>query len=367
MSQPAGTACARRIDALRDVLEENRLGGAILSRPEHVFYFTGTLPGPSPAFLIVLPQTLIAVAPTTIAGYETITYTDYDIHNGWDVGQEASRALAHALSARKSRRPVGAELVHLAATYGTAVHDAVGELYGIADLLWRLRRIKDDNEIARIEANVAGNDRVFRTVRDTLAPGMTEIDLWALVYRTMCENAGGPIALEADVGAGTRASNPDVKPTAAEIASGDVVLVDVYSATHGYYADTTRVFILDEPSTQQRQIHDILAAALTAGEATLAPGVSGSEVDAAVRGVIERAGYGPHFPHHSGHAYGLFQQERPYLIPAETLPLEAGMVVTIEPGIYLAGWGGMRLEGSYVITETGARRMDCFPSSLITC
>jgi Xaa-Pro aminopeptidase len=367
MSQPAGTPWARRVDALRAALDESGLGGAVLSRPEHVFYFTGTLPGPSPAFLIVLPQSTIAVAPTTVAGCETITYTDYDIYNGWDVGQGASLALSQVLSSQGRGKPLGVELAHLPALYGMAIREAAGELHDVADLLWRLRRIKDEQEIAQIEANVAGNDRVFRAVREALAPGMTEIGLWTLIYRTMCENAGGPITLEADVGAGMRASNPDVKPTAAAIAPDDAVLVDVYSATHGYYADTTRVFVLGEPSAKQRQIHDVLAAALAAGEAVLAPGILASEIDAAVRGVIERAGYGLHFPHHSGHAYGLFQQERPYLIPAETLPLEAGMVVTIEPGIYLPGWGGMRLEGSYVIAETGARRMDRFPSTLIAC
>lgn len=83
-----------------------------------------------------------------------------------------------------------------------------------------------------------------------------------------------------------------------------------------------------------------------------------------MRGVIERAGYGANFLYHSGHAYGLFQQERPYLIPAEPMPPEEGMTLTLEPGIYIPGWGGMRLEGNYVITAEGARRLERFPSAL---
>jgi Xaa-Pro aminopeptidase len=367
MSHPICFDYARRIDALHIALDKGGLAGAILSRPEHVFYFTGTMAGPAPVFLIVLDQTMLAVAPTDVAGYQTITYTDYDIHHGWDISQGASQALARALSGKGVGLQIGAELSHLSAVYLMAIRDAVGELRDIADLLWHLRRIKDEDEIAQIEANVKGNDHVFGVVRDAIRPGMTEIDLWALVYQTMCEKANGQIVLEADIGAGIRASNPDVKPTRARLAPSDAVLVDVYSATHGYYADTTRVFVVGEPSAHQRQIHDILADALAAGETKLVSGVLSSDVDAAVRAVIERAGYGLHFPHHSGHAYGLFQQERPYLIPAERLPLETGMVVTIEPGIYMPDWGGMRLEGSYVITETGARRMDRFPSTLITC
>jgi Xaa-Pro aminopeptidase len=141
--------------------------------------------------------------------------------------------------------------------------------------------IKDEAEIARIEINVAGNDRVFGAVQDAISPGMTEIDLWSVIYHAMCDIAGEPII--------------------------------------------------------------------------------------SVRGVVERAGFGGHFPHHSGHAYGLFQQEHPFLIPAERILLQPGMIVTLEPGIYLPGWGGMRLEGNYVITAAGARRLDRFPSELIVC
>ena len=208
---------------------------------------------------------------------------------------------------------------------------------------------------------------MFEAVQQAVRPGINELDVWSVVYQTMCENAGGPISLEADVGAGLRASNPDVKPGHDRLAAGDSILVDVYSATHGYYADTTRNFVLGRPTRRQREIHAILEEALAAGGQQLAPGVRASDVDAAVRGVVEQAGYGQNFPHHAGHSYGVFQQERPYLIPADTLPLEPGMILTIEPGIYIEGWGGMRLEGNYVITENGAQRLDRFPAKLIVC
>jgi Xaa-Pro dipeptidase len=358
----------RRLAALRVALDAQGLSAAVLSRPEHLFYFTGILSGPSPAFLVVLPQRLVAVAPSPLEGCETLLYTDYDIYNGWDVSAGASQALAEALaSADLAGQAVGLERTHLPAVFAPTIYAGIGEPRDIADLLSELRRIKDDDEIAQIETNVAGNDRVFEAVQEAIRPGITEIDLWGIVYHTMCDLAGGPVELEADLGAGPRASNPDVKPTHAQLQSGDAVLVDVYSATHGYYADTTRVFVLGEPSARQREIHDILSDALAAGEAELLPGALACDVDAVVRDVVERAGYGPNFIHHSGHAYGLFQQERPYIIPADRMALEEGMVLTLEPGIYIPNWGGMRLEGSYVITETGARRLDRFPSQLIVC
>ena len=146
-----------------------------------------------------------------------------------------------------------------------------------------------------------------------------------------------------------------------QVMAGDSVFVDIYSCQHGYYADTTRVFFTGEPTSKQRQIYRILIEAIAAGEAELRPGVRACDVDAAVRGVIKTAGYGENFPHHSGHAYGLFQQERPYLIPAERMILETGMILTLEPGIYLPGWGGMRIEGNYLIEPKGSRRLDQYP------
>ncbi|NLE45268.1 MAG: aminopeptidase P family protein [Chloroflexi bacterium] len=367
MSDGIAGDCRRRVAALRAELEAEGLAGAVLSRPEHVFYMTGCRVGPAPAFLVVSSPTLLAVASAPVGECDTITYTDYDIFHGWSVVANAQAALAEALAAAglPDGSAVGLELGHLPIAFTSTVMDFVGEPQEIGGLLERLRRIKDAGEIAQIEANLAANDRAFGAVRAMLAPGVTELDVWAAVYATMCDAAGEPIVLEADVGAGTRTDNPDVNPGHARIEPGDHVLVDVYAASHGYYADTTRNFVVGEPSARQREIHTILEEALAAGEAKLAPGARACDVDAAVRGTIERAGYGARFPHHTGHAYGLFQQEHPYLIPAETMALEPGMIVTIEPGIYVPGWGGMRLEASYAITGTRARRLDRYPLELI--
>ncbi len=357
----------RRLAALRAGLDAQGLAGALLSQPEHLFYFTGAWPEGSPAFLIVRPERAMAVAQAPLGELETVTYSPHDLQDAWSVASAASQALNEGLAQSGLRDgDLGIEAEHLPAAF-LAVARRFGEARGIGDLLWRLRCRKDSAELAQIEANVAGNDRAFAALQRAIRPGMTDIELWSLLYGEMCRSAGGPVALEADLGANPSNSNPDAKPTGAGLAQGDFVFVDLYSATRGYYADTTRVFSLGEPSARQREVHSILEEALAAGEAALRPGVAACEVDAAVRGRIERAGYGPHFPHHSGHAYGLFQQERPYIIPTETMPLEEGMILTLEPGLYFEGWGGMRLEGNWVITASGARRLDRFPSQLAVC
>lgn len=358
----------RRLETLLEVLDRHALAGAVLSRSEHIFYFTGFTPTLPPVFLLVTPRHTIAVAPSPIGEHETILYTDYDIYSGWSIVANASEALHRAMEVVDLKgRHVGIESGHLPAAFMATIAPGIGESCNLEDMIWKMRRIKDDSEIAKIEDNVRGNDRMFEAVRQAVRPGISELELWSVIYQTMCENAGEPISLQADVGAGLRTSNPDVRPGHDRLAAGDSILVDVYSATHGYYADTTRNFVLGRPTRRQLEIHAILEEALAAGGQKLAPGVRASDVDAAVRGVVEQAGYGHNFPHHAGHSYGVFQQERPYLIPADTLPLEPGMILTIEPGIYIDNWGGMRLEGNYVITENGARRLDCFPAKLIEC
>jgi Xaa-Pro aminopeptidase len=353
---------------LRSALEDQGLAAAILSRPQHLFYFLGAMPGNSPAFLVVTPKRLLGVAPAALPGYETITYTDYDIQHGWSVYAAATTALERALAALGPRgRPVWAELTHLSAAFLSVLVRHTDQAHDIADLLWRLRRIKDRDEIAQIETNVARNDRLFALLQETIRPEVTDFELWAVLVRALSEMAGSPVSLEADLGVGQATDSPDARPTGNRVKAGDHVLVDVYSATDGCYADTTRVFTVGQPDARQQEVHGVLEAALQAGAEQLRPGMEARAVDAAVRRIIDTAGYAKNFSHHSGHAYGIFQQERPYLIPAEPMPLEEGMIITLEPGIYLPGWGGMRLESNFVVTSDGSRRLDHFPATLVVC
>lgn len=353
-----------RIAALRAAMESQGLQGAILSRPEHLFYFSGALPGPSPAFLIVSAQSLLAVSPQPLGSLETITYPEYDLQ----VVQAAAQALEQAVQRSDLlRKATGLEMAHLPAAYARTIQRRVAAAGELEPLLWRLRRIKDAAEIAQIETNVAGNDRIFQGMQQVLRPGLSELEVWSWVQQSLNENAGCPVILEGNLGASLRASDPDARPGPARLHSGEVVFLDIYSATRGYYADTTRVFTLGSPDSRQLEIHAVLLAAQAAGEAQLKPGVPANVVDAAVRGVIEQAGYGPNFPHHSGHAFGLFQQERPFLVPSERTVLEQGMALTLEPGIYLPGWGGMRIESDYLIEGHGPRRLDQFPRELCVC
>ena len=357
-----------RLSVLREALAAEGMAGAVISRPQHLFYFTGAMPGANPAFLVVWDAGAVAAATDHMGDHDTVIYSAYDIWKGWNIAEAAASALGEAFR-RSGIRPgvIGAELPHLPSAYVRQIPAATGALRELEPLLWGIRKVKDAGEIARIEANVAANDRAFEALRSALRPGMAELDAWTVIYRSICGSAGRPVRIEADLGAGPRGVSPDHQAGNNLLQAGDAVFVDIYSATGGYYADTTRVFTLGEPTAKQREVHGVLQEALAAGEAVLRPGTPANQVDAAVRGVITRAGYGDNFPHHSGHTYGLFQQERPYFVPAEAAPLEVGMVATLEPGIYIQGWGGMRLEGNWVIEAGGARRLDRYQTELTVC
>jgi Xaa-Pro aminopeptidase len=156
------------------------------------------------------------------------------------------------------------------------------------------------------------------------------------------------------------------RATARRLEPGDLVLVDLYPVLDGYAADCTRTFVVGKPNPLQRKRHAALEAALAAAESRLRPGTDVSAIDDAVRATLRAAGgYDATMTHHSGHGVGLLAWEDPWIGPGAPGALAEGMAIAIEPGLYVPGWGGMRLEGNYLITATGFDRLDRFPSTLI--
>ena len=359
----------RRVAALQAALEQDGVACAVLSRPQHLTYYGGLSAGSAPLFLLVSLRAIAAVAARErgeISGIETFPYVSYDIQQGWSVPDAAGAALGQALdSLCPHTATLGLETPFLASNFLQVVAGKSAAQRDLGGLLWELRKIRDAGELERIRANQAGNDLAFARLREQIQAGTAEFELWATMQRTLCETAGEPVNLQADLGVGLRGVLGDAKAGPYRVEEGDAVFADLYTSVRGYTADTTRTFIAGKASPKQREVHGVLLAALAAGEARLRPGERACDVDAAVRGTIARAGYGANFPHHSGHASGLFHQDRPYFIPADPTPLEAGMVVTLEPGIYITGWGGMRLEHNYLVESSGPPAvLDQYPLDL---
>ena len=357
-----------RLKRLRDGMDRDGITTAIISHPRHIYYFTGSMPPPISALLLVTPTRLLGIGPSQLGDIETLTFLSYDIHHGWNVSRSVADLLERGLSVLGvSGGKGGFEWEHLPGVWLAIIRRHLDEALDLKDLLWGVRRIRDDFEIQQIRDNIAGNDQIFQMLSEMLHPGVQEMDVWGAIQTELNKNAGEPTLLEADLGVGVRGVIPAAKPGKETLKPGEAIFADIYSASHHYYADTTRVFTLGQPDDQQKQIHAILLEAMEAGVKKLFPGTPANQVDAAVRGRIALAGYGDNFPHHSGHAYNLFQQDRPYFIPAESTPIETGMIVTLEPGIYIPGWGGMRVESNFLIEQGGPRRLDTYPLEITIC
>lgn len=224
-----------------------------------------------------------------------------------------------------------------------------------SELVPSLRRKKDPEEIASIRkaADIARDAylRVLSRVRE----GMTELEFSAaLEYEIRCGGAEGGWGDHGFiVASGKRSVLPHGAPTGKPFARGEWVTVDYGARVDGYVSDITRNFSLGEPPAKVREIEDVLVSAHEEAVRSIRPGVSGREVDRVARAVIAEAGYGEFFVHGLGHAFGLEVHESPRLSPVSPDTLREGDVVTVEPGIYIEGFGGMRIEDDYLVTEDG--------------
>jgi Xaa-Pro dipeptidase len=227
------------------------------------------------------------------------------------------------------------------------------------------RAIKDTDEIEKTRKAVAIMEQALRETMQAIKVGATEREL-AKVYRIACMNAGTEgMPFSPIVASGPNAANPHAVPTDRQIQNGDFVIIDVGATYGGYIADITRTFAVGEIDQEAEKIYDTVLAANRAGIARSGSDVACGDVDYASRKVIEDAGYGQYFIHRTGHGLGLEGHEPPYIVAGNTIPLEPGMIFTVEPGIYVEGKVGVRIEDNIVCTEDGVEVLTTFERELI--
>jgi Xaa-Pro aminopeptidase len=229
----------------------------------------------------------------------------------------------------------------------------------------RLRWVKDAEELEHLRAAQAIADRVFEAIVPTLAPRTTERELaLALDIAMRREGADGP-AFETIVAFGESAAEPHHEPTPRMLERGDVVKMDFGCAVAGYHSDMTRTVAFGDPPDELARVYKVVQEAQQAGVEAIRSGATGGEVDAVCRGMIAAAGYGPNFSHGLGHGVGLEIHEGPSLRAGGTDVLPAGAVVTVEPGVYLPGLGGVRIEDMVEVTDSGGRVVPAVPKDLL--
>ena len=226
-------------------------------------------------------------------------------------------------------------------------------LHPLEGLVEKYRQCKDEAELELIRRSVACNERVFQEIFAGITAGQREVDI-ALALETRMRQLGAEGAsFPTIVAASANAALPHAVPGNEPVAAGRPITIDMGLILDGYCSDMTRSFVCGQADGRYLEIHRLVRRAQLAGLAALKAGVSGKAVDATARRVIEEAGYGEYFGHSLGHGVGLQVHEAPRLSSRNEAPLQDGMVVTVEPGIYLPGWGGVRLEVMAVVRAQG--------------
>jgi Xaa-Pro aminopeptidase len=285
---------------------------------------------------------------------------------GWQLHRTSRAPADELLPLLEGVRRLGCEarvLTH--ATWSALAQAAPAvELVAVDEPLAELRLLKDDDEIEALQRAADLTDACFGALLDIIQSGLTERQIAWQIEDWFRTHGAEDVAFNPIVLVGARAAMPHGRPGSTTVVAGQPLLIDFGCQVDGYRSDMTRTVFIGEPTGRQRELYSVVLEAQQAAYDALRPGVPGIEVDRAARRVIERAGYGKAFTHGLGHGIGLETHEAPFLLHYQE-PMRPGMVFTLEPGIYLAGDIGIRIEDDVVLTEDGPRRLTSAPRELL--
>ena len=340
-----------RLKRLRQALDKAGAGALLETHLPNIYYSCG-FTGDSGALLVdSTSATLFTDGRFTIQAKEETRGIRIHIHKG-----PLLEAVGAHLRARKLKR-VAVSPSRLTLAGWKALRKAAGgnlKWLAIDGLVENLRAVKDAVEIDRIrDAAQLGSDVMEETIR-LIRPGVTELDIAAEIgYRMRRKGASGE-SFEAIVASGPRSALPHAHPTARRIGKNELVVLDLGAILRRYCSDLTRTVHVGKSSTRVRQWYNAVLDAQAAARDALKSGVTCGAVDAAARSVLQRKGLGRYFVHSTGHGIGLEIHEDPRIARNQKTILETGNVVTLEPGVYIEGVGGIRIEDDALVTQRGA-------------
>jgi len=341
-------------------------GALVVSDLTNVRWLTGFTG--SNGWVVITPNSLALVTDGRYGAQATAQLAAAGVEGDVLVGLTAAETMHQVVAACGAASTVGFEAAHVTVLQHERQQQAFGaavELVPVVGAVEAARRTKDADEIALIDRACAIADAALADVAPLLAdpgPGLTEAHIRNHLEIRMRElGASGP-SYETIVASGpVNAALPHHRPTATLIERGHTVIIDVGALVDGYHSDMTRSFVVGEPTPLQTEMYDLVLRAQMAGLAAVRPGVTGSQLDAACREVISEAGHGDLFVHGTGHGVGLLIHEDPYANRVSEAILQVGDVVTVEPGVYREGFGGVRVEDLVVVTSDGCRVLTSSP------
>ncbi len=226
-------------------------------------------------------------------------------------------------------------------------------LASLSNELGRIRIIKSKDEIKHIRKAIDITNRGFNIAAESIAPGVSEKDIAGLIEDEVKKQGAEAVSFDIIVASGYRAAFPHGSASSKRIKKGDFVVIDLGVTYKGYNSDETRTFVVGKPSQRQKTVYQVVKESNVKAIDMVKPGVRASDIDAATRDYIKRKGFGRYFGHGTGHGVGIAVHEPPFISPCSKDILEEGMVFTIEPGIYIPGWGGTRIEDMVLVTDSG--------------
>jgi Xaa-Pro aminopeptidase len=353
----------KRLAALREKMQATGTGLIAIGPGSHMDWVLGFHPHPDerPCLLLIAPEKEAFLMPALNAEGSR-EFTDIDFYN-WadDVGPAA--ALAEALEAIGASAPGRVALDEtMRADFALLLLDALPPDTArdfTGPTLGALRMRKDSIEYARLKHNAAIADRAMQAAFSAIRPGMTENQVADVIKAHFTTEGAAPQFWI--VGAGANGAFPHHSASNREIAEGDAIVIDIGGRSQGFPSDITRMAVVGMAPEGYGEIHAIVEKAVRAAMKAARPGALASDVDAAARGVITDAGYGEYFVHRTGHGLGIDIHEPPYITATSDTVLEEGMVFSIEPGIYLPGRFGIRLEDIVILREDGPEILSSLP------
>lgn len=352
----------RRRDQLRARLRDEEVGSLLVSSETNVAYLTG-FTGDASTLILTADRALI-VTDGRYGEQLQGECPDLEVHVR-PVGQ------AMMLGVAEVAKKLGlASLAFEAAQVTVADHGLLREaaptldLHKIRGWVEALRIVKDDHEVAAIREAIAVAERAFLQLRGEIRPGRGEKDLADdLEFRLRRLGATGS-AFPPIVAAGRNAALPHARPSASAVGEDDLVLIDWGAVTGSYRSDLTRVVATGKVTARFESVYRSVLAAQERAIAAIRPGRSARAIDAEARSSLQDAGFGDFFPHGLGHGLGMDIHEMPFLGRDPDVELRPGMVLTIEPGVYLPGWGGVRIEDDVLVTSEGFEVLTGIPKDL---
>ena len=348
---------AARLDALRSLMEQASLDAVLASVGADLPYLTGyrAMPLERLTMLAVVGDGTPVLLVPELEAPRVVPRTHVFELRSWGETEDPLSIVAELLTDARSVA-IGDQtwsifLLELQRLLPAARFEVSSPVTG------RLRVRKDSAELDALRRAAHATDRVVDRLRSVRFTGRTEAELSRLVAEMTIEE-GHQEASFAIVAAGPNGASPHHDAGDRVIGSGDAVVIDFGGTVDGYGSDTTRNFHVGEPSPEYRRALAVLEEAQSAAVAAVRPGVAAQEVDRVARRIIEDAGYGDCFVHRTGHGIGLDAHEPPYIVEGNRLELEPGMTFSVEPGIYLPGQFGMRIEDIVAVTEDGVERLN---------